>query len=102
MILQLSAVDWSDLLWGSSSDAIYECFELFVPKYIVKNCTVKCPWFDREFHDVDNNNTTKATKSLKEFETLHVRRCPNRNSACTIRLSTVFGNLGTTLRVFTV
>jgi hypothetical protein len=41
MILQLSAVDWSDLLWGECVDervrkfyyAIYECFELFVLKY---------------------------------------------------------------------
>jgi hypothetical protein len=44
MILQLSAVEWSDLLWGDCVDecvrkfydAVYECFELYVPKYIVK------------------------------------------------------------------
>jgi hypothetical protein len=50
MIFQLSAVDWSDLLEGDCVDecvqkfydAIYECFELYVPKYIVKNCTVNC------------------------------------------------------------
>jgi hypothetical protein len=44
MILQLSAVDWSDLLRGDCVDAcvqkfydaIYECFELYVPKYILK------------------------------------------------------------------
>jgi hypothetical protein len=47
--LQLSAVDWSDLFRGDCVDecvrkfydAIYECFELCVPKYMVKNCTVK-------------------------------------------------------------
>jgi hypothetical protein len=39
MILQLSAVEWSDLLWGVPGCvqkfyyAIYECFELHVPKY---------------------------------------------------------------------
>jgi hypothetical protein len=52
-------------------DAIYECFELFVSKYMVKNCTVKYPWFDRELHNVDNNKT-KAHKYLNEFKTLHV------------------------------
>jgi hypothetical protein len=80
MILQLSAVDWSDLFRGDCVDecvrkfydAIYKCFELYVPKYIVKNCTVKYPWLDRELHNVDNNKT-KAHKYLKEFETLHVR-----------------------------
>jgi hypothetical protein len=74
MILQLSAVDWSDLLGGDCVDErvrkfyyrIYECFELFVLKYIVKDCTVKYPWFDRELHNVDNNKM-KAHKYLKEF-----------------------------------
>jgi hypothetical protein len=50
-------------------DAIYECFEIYVPKYIMKNCT---PWFDKELHNVANNKT-KAHKYLTEFETLHVR-----------------------------
>jgi hypothetical protein len=80
MILQLSTVDWSDLLRGDYVnecvrkfyDAIYDCFELFVPKYIVKYGTVKYPWFDRELHNGDNNKT-KAHKYLKGFETLHVR-----------------------------
>jgi hypothetical protein len=79
MILQLSAVEWSDLLRGDCVDkcvqkfydANYECFELYVPKCIVKNCTVKYPWFDKELHNVDNNKTN-AHKYLKEFETLHV------------------------------
>jgi hypothetical protein len=56
MILQLSAYDWSDLLRDDCVDecvqkfydAIYECFELYIPKYIVKNSTVKYPWFDKE------------------------------------------------------
>jgi hypothetical protein len=65
MILQLSAVDWSDLFGD-------ECFELYVPKYIVKNCTVKYPWFDKELQNVDNNKM-KTHKYLKEFKTLHVR-----------------------------
>jgi hypothetical protein len=81
MILQPSAVEWSsNLLQGDCVDgcvqkfydAIYECFQLYVPKYIVKNSTVKYPSFDRELHNVDNNKT-KAPKYLKEFETLHVR-----------------------------
>jgi hypothetical protein len=63
MILQLSAVEWSNLLGGDCVDgcvqkfydAIYECFGLYVPKYIVKNSIVKHPWFDRELHNVDNN-----------------------------------------------
>jgi hypothetical protein len=45
---------------------------LYVPEYIVKNSTVKYPWFDRELQNVDNNKT-KAHKYYKEFETLHVR-----------------------------
>jgi hypothetical protein len=68
MILQLSAVDWSDILRSNCVDewvqkfydAIYECIELYVPKY-VENSTVKCPWVDRELRTVDNNKT-KAHK----------------------------------------
>jgi hypothetical protein len=48
LILELSAVHCSDLFRGDCVDkcvqkfydAIYECFELYVPKYILKNCTV--------------------------------------------------------------
>jgi hypothetical protein len=106
IILQLSAVKWSDPLRGDYVDgcvqrlydAINECFELYVPKYIVKDSTVKYRWFDRELHNVDDNRT-KALKYLREFETLHVH--PSRTSACTTRLSAVFRNLGATLRVFT-
>jgi hypothetical protein len=80
MILQLSAVDWSDLLPSDCVDecvqkfydAIYECFELYVPKYIVQDSTIKCPWFDMELHYFDYNKT-KAHKSLKEFETIYDR-----------------------------
>jgi hypothetical protein len=67
MILQLSAGCVQRLY-----DAINECFELYVPKYIVKDSTVKYSWFDRELHNVDNNRT-KAHKYLREFQTFHVR-----------------------------
>jgi hypothetical protein len=67
MILQLSAGCFQRLY-----DAINECFELYVPKNIVKDSTVKYHWFDRELHNVDNN-PTKAHKYLREFQTLHVR-----------------------------
>jgi hypothetical protein len=58
-------------------DAIYECFGLYVSKYIVEDYTVEYAWFDRALHNVVNNRT-KAHKQA------------------------VFGNLGATLRVFTV
>jgi hypothetical protein len=94
MILQLSAVEWSDLLRG---DYVDECVqEFYLPKYIVKNSTVKYPWFDRELHNVDNDKT-KAHKHLKKLKLFIFARCLNRISACTTRLSTVFGNLGATL-----
>jgi hypothetical protein len=78
MVLQLSALDSSDLLRSNCVDecfqkfydAIYECFKLYVPKYVVKDSTVKCSWFDKELHNVDNNKT-KAHKYLKEFEAIH-------------------------------
>jgi hypothetical protein len=80
MILQLSAVDWPDLLRNDCIDecvqkfygAIFECFEVYVPKYIVKDSTVKCSCLTGHFHNVDNNKT-KAHKYLKEFETVHIR-----------------------------
>jgi hypothetical protein len=49
------------------------------PKYIVKNSTVKYPWFDRELHNVDNNKKKAYTKYSKELETLHVRPMSNSN-----------------------
>jgi hypothetical protein len=78
--LQLSAGEWSDFFRGNCVDgcvqrfydAIYEYFELYFPKNIVIDSTVKYPWFDRERHNVDNNRT-KAHKYLRKFETLHVR-----------------------------
>jgi hypothetical protein len=42
------------------------------PVCILKNFTVKYPWFDRELYNVDNYKT-KSHKYLKKFETLHVR-----------------------------
>jgi hypothetical protein len=110
MILQLSAVDWSDLLRGDCVnecvwkfyDAVYEWFELYVPKYIVKNCTVKYPWFDKELHNVDNNKT-KAPKYLKEFETLHICQMSESDQCLYNKGFPPFlRNLGATLRVFTV
>jgi hypothetical protein len=109
MILHLSAVDWLDLLRSDCVyecvqkfyDAIYECFELYVPKCIVRDSIVKYPWFDRELHNVDNNRT-KAHKSLKKLKQFMIARCPNQISICATRLSAVFENLGVTLRVFPV
>jgi hypothetical protein len=85
--------DWSALLRSDCVDecvqkfydAIYECFEYYVPKYIVTYSTVKYPWFDRELHNVANY-IMKAHKNLKEFEIGHVR--PMSESAV-LRDSTV-------------
>jgi hypothetical protein len=40
--------------------------------FIVKDSTVKYPWFDRELQNVDNNKT-KAHKYFKKIETIHYR-----------------------------
>jgi hypothetical protein len=65
IILQLSAVDRSGLVRSDCADECVQSYDV-IPKYIVKNSTVKYPWFDRELHNVDNNKT-KAHKYLKDI-----------------------------------